>query len=119
MNHTAPIQEGYTTLTRLKPNATDAWAALEEFRQIMVKHITAGLSEVSGKAVDLEPFFDADQFMTDMRAEFDPYNENAGIQDCFANAFHAASKAIKEQGGEPLFHSARGLMPSGIAKPRQ
>lgn len=108
------LQQGYQTLSRVKPTVSDDWAALDEFAQIMTKYLSAGLAEVASKVNDLE-FIDSDQFIEDLRHEFDPYRATSPIQDNFSDAFYTARKRLQGMKAEPLARVAR--LPSGAVKP--
>ena len=50
--------------------------------------------------------------MTELRCAFDPAQQSA-IQDLFADGFHAATRVVCNEGGEPV--TARSALPSGAA----
>lgn len=96
--------------SNLRPTPTDDWFTVDEFRAVMRKHLNAALAEIGAQARDLT-HIDPDQFMVDLRSEFDPEDANSRIQDCFADAFHAAQAALRDKRGEPL--SSKKTLPSG------
>lgn len=95
------------------------WAARDDrlIMRDMMDRLRKALSEALGDcerwSVDLK-HIDADQLMTDLRAEFDPYEERSAIQDAFSDVFGAAWKKRSAALGETLWNKDE--MPSGALK---
>lgn len=102
------------THLRRETKAKTDFFVLEDMKAALARHLNAALLECSAIANDLS-VVDADQIMTDLRAEFDPYNETAPIQDCFTDGFYAHECNVIDVGGEPITN--HGKLPSGVYKP--
>lgn len=106
----AAIHQGYQTLARVRPNASDDWACLDEMKHRIRQHLSAALLECSAIARDLT-VVDADQLLVDLRHNFDPNLAMSPIQDAFADGFYTSLTALKDAGAEPISNVAR--LPSG------
>jgi len=97
-----PIFSGYLRAVSGRPqrNAPD-WFIMEEHRAILVRHLSAALSEIHASSRDFE-IIDPDQYMVDLRAEFDPLGERSAIHDLFSDAFSAHKGKLKDAGLEPI-----------------
>jgi len=85
---------------------------LGDMKAALRRHLNAALIECAALSRELTQV-DPDGVMIDLRAEFDPHEETAPIQDIFTDGFHTALDIVKECGGEPL--AARKELPSGAA----
>jgi len=89
------------------------WYTLMDIKQAIARHLSAALIECSALSRDLNTV-DPDQLMTDLRAEFDPIEAQAAIQDCFVDGFHAAVCQLKDAGLEPI--ARHKTLPSGVVE---
>lgn len=100
-----------STLTAEQRRAHHDYAILAEIKREMRQRLHEMMMEVRKKAGDLK-MVDDNQFVTDMVMEFDPLNENSGIQDLFADGFYGAIQELEEwEGFDPYSHA--GELPSG------
>ena len=99
-------------VANIRPTSMDDWFALDAMKDAIRRHLLAALLECSAIARDFVAL-DADQLMTDLRAEFDPEFSNALIQDAFREAFFAHYGALKDLGVEPLVRAK--TLPSGAS----
>ena len=116
MNH-SPSQNalytGYLRLKAVRPTTTDDWFLIEEHKAILVRHLEAALAEIGSTVTDFVSV-DADQYLVDVRHQFNPRWEASPIQDAFSDAFKRHQSALKDLGGEPVMN--RKAMPSGVLK---
>lgn len=95
------------------------WAARDDrliMRDMMTeitKALSGALNQCELWSMDLK-HVDADQLVTDLRAAFDPYQENAAIQDLFSDAFGTAWKKRRAALNETLWNADE--LPSGALK---
>jgi hypothetical protein len=94
----------------LRPNSLQDFFVLADMKAALRRHLNAALIECAHHARDLSTL-DADDVMKNLRAQFDPEDAGAAIQDRFTDAFHGALSPLKDAGAEPL--ASHGELPSG------
>lgn len=106
------LYQGYQTLTRVQPTASDDWAALDAMRDVIRQGLIESLKKCDEMARDLV-VVNGDQLLVDLRAAFDPALEMGSIQDAFSDGFFTARRRLQDCGADTSLRAK--CLPSGAA----